>query len=160
MNVDVIGCKKGKVTDIECINCNACVNACPEKGALSTGFGKKAFVHPLIATILAIAIFFVPIAITSVTGSMQLLPNKYANTESATIHEEEGESTNTINGISSGDIKGSMTLKEVSEKLNMSINDLYEKLGLKSDFPATSPIKSAALSLGKEFSVLKEELFR
>ena len=160
MNVDVMGAKKGKVTDIECINCNSCVNACPKKGALSVGYGKKAQVHPLRATILAVAIFFIPIAIGRATGALQLLPNKYENTENVSTHEEGEETSYTLNGVSSEDIKGSMTIKEVAEILNMPLEELYEKLSLDRGFPENSPMKSAALSLGKEFSVMKAELFK
>lgn len=159
MNVDVMGAKNGKVTDIECINCNVCVNACPKKGALAAGFGKKARVHPLIATILAVAIFFIPIAIGRATGVMQMLPNKFENTENVSPHEEGEETSYTFNGVSSEDIKGFMTVKEVAEILGMPLEALYEKLGLDKSFPEQSPMKSAALSLGKEFSELKAALF-
>ena len=72
----------------------------------------------------------------------------------------EGEETSyTLNGVSSEDIKGTMTVKEVSEKLGMPLDELYEKIGLDKNFPENSPMKSAALSLGKEFSELKAELF-
>ena len=78
MNVEVMNCKNGRVTDIECINCNECVNACPVKSAASAGYSRKKVLSPIIATLLALSLFFVPIIIASATGSMQLLPNKYA----------------------------------------------------------------------------------
>ena len=77
MNVDVMTAKNGRVTRMECINCNECVAVCPVQGAIHTGFSKKAKIHPILATLLALALFFVPMGIAAAMGNMQLLPNKY-----------------------------------------------------------------------------------
>ena len=91
MNVEVMDSKNGKVTDMECINCNECVNACPLKGTLSAGYSRKKALHPVIATLLALILFFAPIIVASATGSMQLLPNKFSNTRGGGEHEESVE---------------------------------------------------------------------
>jgi polyferredoxin len=158
MNVDVMHCKKDKVTDMECINCNECVNVCPKNGALYTGYSRKRILNPIVATLLALAIFFIPVLISKATDTMQLLPNKYENTGEK--HEEdEGDASIAINGYSSADIKGSMTMQEISELLKMPITELYAKLGLPDSFSQNSTIKTAALSQGVEFSVFKQALF-
>jgi polyferredoxin len=91
MNVEIMDCKKDKITDLECINCNECVNACPSSGALHTGFSRKKALSPIIATLLALALFFTPIIIASITGNMQLLPNKYTNAQTEETHQESGD---------------------------------------------------------------------
>jgi len=153
-------CKNDKVTDLECINCNECVNACPSKGAIFTGYSRKMALTPLLATLLALALFFTPIIIASATGSMQLLPNKYTNAQTEQEHEEaEEESSNTINGYSASDINGSKTMLEISDMLNIPLEELYSKLGLPDNYPQNNTIKTAALSQGIEFSVFKNKLF-
>ena len=92
MNVDVMNAKNGHVTSMECINCNECVHACPVQGAIHTGFSKKARIHPILATVLALVLFFAPMGIAAATGNMQLLPNKYEGlTWSTPVESEEGD---------------------------------------------------------------------
>jgi ferredoxin len=169
MNVKVMECKKGKVSDIECINCNECVNACPVKGAISTGFSKKAILHPIIATIVTAALFFVPILVAKGFGYYQVLPNKLTQNEQGTgtglgngenTGDACGEVSGTINGISSSEIKGYMTMNDVSKILAIQPNALLIKLGLPTDFPMEYEMKSAADYLDIEMSDLKNKLFK
>ena len=155
MNVDVMHSKNGKVTDIECINCNECVHACPKKGALSTGFGRKAALRPILATILTLAVFFTPLIIASANGSMQLLSNKYYKQDTAYEAAAEGAATG---GISPDDISGSMTIEEISRTFDIPLDTLYAALELPNDFPAGTTIKSAAASLGASPGTLKHAI--
>ena len=176
MNVEIMNAQKEKITDMECINCNDCVNVCPSRGALQAGFGRKKALHPILATVLALALFFVPMGVAYATGSMQLLPNRYLNiTEDSHIGEESGENGEAgnesviaeggeedyteINGYAPSDIRGSMTLQAVSDALQMPLEEMYVKLGLPEDYPATNTIKTAALSAGMDFSEFKHLLF-
>ncbi len=187
MNVDIMDAKKEKITDMECINCNECVTVCPSRGALHTGFGKRRILHPVLATLLALALFFVPIGVATAAGAMQLLPNRFLNYEAEDVHIETGdesehiesdgvsgqleagdeevheeggeESYTEINGYAPSDIKGSMTMQEVSDALQVPLSELYHKLELPEDYPAGNTIKTAALSKGMEFSVFKHALF-
>ena len=170
MNVEVMNAKKEKITDLECINCNECVNVCPSRGALYTGFGKKKILRPILATVLALALFFAPIVVATAAGAMQLLPNRFLSNTTEDAHLEtsneeelpdEGEEAEytAINGYSPSDLKGSMTMQEVSEALQMPLNEVYLKLGLPEDYPADNTIKEAALSKGVEFSEFKHALF-
>ena len=189
MNVEVMDAKGGRVTDMECINCNICVNVCPKKGALSTGFTRKKAIHPLIATILALTLFFAPIGIAAATGNMQLLANKFTNTRSTESHEEEGEencdeeeifasdtfgygegepaienedhteSYVPINGYEPGDIRGSMSLSQVADMLGMSLDEVYARLGLSDNYPSVTTIKTAAEDMGYGLGDFKHLLF-
>ncbi len=180
MNVDVMNAKNGRVTSAECINCNECVHACPVEGAIHTGYSKKAKIHPLVATLLALALFFVPMGIAAMTGNMQLLPNKYAGLPwgtSATAtegggegeegHEEESlpaaeaaeEDYESINGYAPSDLCGSYTLEQTAGLLYLSIDELYSRLGLAEDFPSSATLKDAAAQMGLGLSDFKHQLF-
>lgn len=186
MNVEVMDAKGGRVTDLECINCNMCVNACPKKGALSTGFTRKKAIHPLIATLLALTLFFAPIGIAAATGNMQLLANKFTNTrseeseesheedeisysgssddavaeiEDAADEEEHEESYVSINGYESGDIRGSMSLSQVADMLGLPLDEVYARLGLADDYPSGTTIKTAAEEMGYGLGDFKHLLF-
>lgn len=181
MNVDVMNAKNGRVTSAECINCNECVHSCPVEGAIHTGYSKKAKIHPLVATLLALALFFVPMGIAAMTGSMQLLPNKYEGlpwfsvpgvTEGKIGEGEEGhaeealpategeeEDYEAINGYASSDLRGSYTLEQTAGLLNLSLEELYSRLGLAEDFPSSATLKDAAALMGLGLSDFKHRLF-
>ena len=179
MNVDVMNAKNGRVTSAECINCNECIHACPVKGAIHTGFSKKAKIHPLIATLLALALFFVPMGIAAATGNMQLLPNKYEGQiwgtpaesseggEGEESHEEEAlpsgeletEDYVAINGYAPSDLRGSYTLEQAADLLGLSLKKVYSRLGLSPDFPSTASLKDTAAQMGMELGDFKHQLF-
>jgi polyferredoxin len=181
MNVEVMDARNGRVTSAECINCNECVHACPVEGAIHTGYSKKAKVHPLVATLLALALFFVPMGIAALSGSMQLLPNKYEGLpwfsapgvteggggEGEGGHEEEAqpatesaeEDFTAINGYAPSDLRGSYTLEQTAGLLNLSLDELYVRLGLAEDFPSSATLKDAAAQMGLGLSDFKHQLF-
>ena len=180
MNVDVMNAKNGRVTSMECINCNECVAVCPVQGAIHTGFSKKAKIHPILATLLALALFFVPMGIAALSGDMQLLPNKYEGLswgipaessegggEGEESHEEEAlpsgeaeeEDYETINGYAPSDLRGSYTLEQVAGLLNLSLDEVYSRLGLVADFPSSTSLKDAAAQMGMGLSDFKHQLF-
>lgn len=182
MNVDVMNAKNGRVTSMECINCNECVAVCPVQGAIHTGFSKKAKIHPVLATILALVLFFAPIGIAAATGNMQLLPNKYEGLswgipaessegggggEGEESHEEEAlpagetaeEDYETINGYAPSDLRGSYTLAQTADLLGLSLDELYARLGLPNDYPSALSLKDAAADMGMGLSDFKHQLF-
>ena len=181
MNVDVMDAKNGRVTSAECINCNECVHACPVQGAIQTGYSKKAKIHPLVATLLALALFFVPMGIAALTGNMQLLPNKYEGLpwfssvgitegnggEGEESHEEAAlpatesaeEDYEAINGYAPSDLRGSYTLEQTAGLLNLPLDELYARLGLPSDYPSSASLKDAAAQMGLGLSDFKHQLF-
>ena len=176
MNVEVMDAKHGRVTSLECINCNECVNACPQKGAIHTGFTKKARIHPIVATVLALLLFLVPIGVAAATGNMQLLPNKYVGLawgtpaeaeaeggggegEEAEGTEGEEESYDAINGYEPSDLRGSLTLEQTASMLNLPLTDVYTRLGLPADYPSGATLKDAAADMGMGLSDFKHQLF-
>ena len=190
MNIDVMNAKNGRVTSAECINCNECVTTCPVQGAIHTGYSKKARVHPIVATILALVLFFAPMVIATATGDMQLLPNKYAglpwgapadSTEGGGGgneggHEDElvsegsfsGASENAgeeeedyvpINGYAPSDLRGSYTLTQTADALDIPLDELYTRLGLPADYPSSASLRDAATDMGMGLSDFKHQLF-
>lgn len=182
MNVDVMNAKNGRVTSMECINCNECVAACPVQGAIHTGFSKKAKIHPILATVLALVLFFGPIGIAAATGNMQLLPNKYEGLtwgipaessegggEGEESHEseevipaaesEEEEDYEAINGYAPSDLRGSYTLAQTADLLGLSLDELYTRLGLPADYPSAMSLRDAATDMGMGLSDFKHQLF-
>ncbi|MPN27990.1 hypothetical protein SDC9_175424 [bioreactor metagenome] len=178
MNVEVMDAKNGRVTSLECINCNECVNACPVQGAIHTGFTKKARIHPIVATLLALLLFLAPIGIAAATGNMQLLPNKYVGVSWGTPAEAEGggnggggegeeaeasegeeESYDAINGYAPSDLRGSLTLEQAASMLNLPLDEVYAKLGLPADYPSGATLKDAAADMGLGLSDFKHQLF-
>ncbi len=183
MNVEVMDAKNGRVTSLECINCNECVNVCPVQGAIHTGFTKKARIHPIIATLLALILFLAPISIAAATGNMQLLPNKYVGESWGTPAEAEGggegeeaeategegeeaeategeeESYDAINGYAPSDLRGSLTLEEAASMLNLPLTDVYARLDLPADYPSGATLKDAAADMGLGLSDFKHQLF-
>lgn len=179
MNVEVMDAKNGRVTSMECINCNECVNACPVQGAIHTGFTKKARIHPIVATVLALLLFLVPIGVAAATGNMQLLPNKYEGLawgtpaeaeaegggggggegEEAEGTEGEEESYDAINGYEPSDLRGSLTLEQTASMLNLPLTDVYERLGLPANYPSGATLKDAAADIGMGLSDFKHQLF-
>jgi len=163
MNVNIMNSKSEKITDSECINCNECVNTCPKKGALNAGFSKKTVLHPILATLLVLALFFTPIIAAKSTDSFQILPNKFGS--GSGIHEngkdkglnDKGQSK--IGNVYMKDITGSMTMSEISSLLDLSIKNLYIKIGLPENYPENNTIKQAAESLGSTVSDLKNKIF-
>jgi hypothetical protein len=104
---------------------------------------------------------------------MQLLANRFVNTRSEEHEEsdehaeeagiaagtEEEESYTPINGYEPNDIRGSMTLEQIADLLGMPLDEMYARLGLASDYPANSTIKSAAESAGLGLGDFKHLLF-
>ena len=179
MNVEVMDAKNGRVTSLECINCNECVNACPVQGAIHTGFTKKARIHPIVATVLALLLFLVPIGVAAATGNMQLLPNKYEGLawgtpaeaesegggggggegEEAEGTEGEEESYDAINGYEPSDLRGSLTLEQTASMLNLPLTDVYARLGLPANYPSGATLKDGAADMGMGLSDFKHQLF-
>jgi polyferredoxin len=178
MNVEVMDVKNGRVTSLECINCNECINVCPVQGAIHTGFTKKARIHPIVATVLALLLFLVPIGVAAATGNMQLLPNKYVGVSWGTPAEAEGggnggegegeetetseseeESYDAINGYAPSDLRGSLTLEQTASMLNLPLDEVYTRLGLPADYPSGATLKDAAADMGLGLSDFKHQLF-
>lgn len=163
VNVNIMDAKKEKITDPECINCNECVNACPKEGALNAGFSKKTVLHPILATILVLSLFFTPVIAATATDTFQILPNKFER-GSKSHENEKGNCLNCndqkeLDSVHMKDIKGSMTMSEISSLLDLPLKKLYIKIGLPENYPENNTIRQAADSTGSTVSDLKNKIF-
>lgn len=108
----------------ECINCQSCVLACPKKDTLQfKTFGKN--VKPLVLIVIVVSIFFGGIAISKIAGIYEVTPAPV--TSSTTLTPEE--------------IKGYMTIEDVSVGLKMELDEVYKKLNIPTSVPKTTKLK-------------------
>lgn len=114
------------VKSAECISCYECVTSCPtKKPSLTTTIFKKAL-KPVVFAITGLVIYMGIIGIANITGHWRQLPTS-------------------INEAISGDpenIRGWMTLEDVSKEFNIELKKLYKKLDLdKETLPPDIKIK-------------------
>ena len=112
------------VKSIECINCQKCILSCPKEGALKTIFAGKN-IKPALLMSLVLLLFFGGIGLGKLSGYAQFLPEPVADGELIQVDE----------------IKGYMTLEEVSKYIGMPIEEMYEKLGIESTVPSDAKFK-------------------
>ena len=140
MNIDVA--KADKVTSIECISCQSCILSCPKKGALEYKTGKKTL-KTLTVIILVIGLFFAGVLISKTIGVYQVLPKQIT-----------GESK-----INVDEIKGYMTLNDVSIGTKIELKEVYKKLGITDTVPETTKLKDVKNFVeGFEVEAAKEKL--
>ncbi|MBP1756381.1 MAG: hypothetical protein H6Q59_2779 [Firmicutes bacterium] len=123
VNIDVE--KSLKITSAECINCNECVLVCPKKGALEIKTaGKK--IQPFALLLIVIGLFFGTIFIAQATGNYEILPSKIEEGQTITISE----------------IKGYYTIEEAAVATGMSLQEIYEKLGIPKNISKNTQMKA------------------
>lgn len=111
MDIDVA--TKDRVTTAECISCNQCVAACPQKSALEiTSFGKK--LGPLGVLTLVVGLFFGTIAIAQLTDNFDILPPPIAAGEVIPLAEA----------------KGYFTIEDTATATVLTLEEVYHKLGV------------------------------
>jgi polyferredoxin len=140
MNIDVANIDK--VTSSECISCQACVLSCPKAGALEYKTGKKTL-KTLTVIILVIGMFISGVVISKTVGVFQVLPKKI--TAESKINVEE--------------IKGYMTIKEVSIGTKIELKEVYKKLGIPESVPESTKLKEVKNFVeGFEVDAAREKL--
>ncbi|MFW2488105.1 4Fe-4S binding protein [Clostridium chromiireducens] len=102
-----------EVKSAECINCQICILSCPKNNTLEFKIRNKA-IKPIFVLIFVFVLFFGGIGITKIMGVYEITPPPI--TSGTKINPEE--------------IKGYMTLDELSIGLNMDLNEVYKKLDL------------------------------
>lgn len=122
VNIDVAHNKQ--ITSAECISCNICVLSCPKSGALEIKQGKKT-IRPIVVMVLVMAIFFGGVLISKAIGVFTVLPQPI--TAGKTISVEQ--------------IRGYMTLKEISSSMKIDIKELYTKLKIPNNVPENTKLK-------------------
>ena len=108
----------------ECINCQKCILSCPKNNTLEFKIKNKS-VKPIFILIIVFLIFFGGIGITKVTGLFEVLPPPIIS--ETKINPEE--------------IKGYMTIEEVSVGLKIDINEVYKKLEIPTSIPQNTKLK-------------------
>lgn len=122
VNIDVAKATEVKTT--ECISCNECVNICPKEGAIAVKFGKKS-ISPIVTWIIVLVLFFGSIFVTQKLGWYTNVPKPIVAGEKISIEE----------------IRGFMTLQDVSTGLQIDLKDLYTMLGIPEAVPPTTKFK-------------------
>jgi polyferredoxin len=139
-NIDVA--HLDNVTSAECLSCQSCVLSCPKNGALEYKVSGKVM-KPLTVIILTVTIFFGGLLASKSLGLLNVLPNQI--TSGTKLNAEE--------------IKGYMTLKEVSIGTGIELPDLYKRLGIPSSVPEDTKLKEIKNFVdGFEIEAAKEEL--
>jgi len=140
MNIDVA--TADSVTSTECISCQACVLSCPKSGALEYKTGKKAL-KTLTLIILVVGLFGAGVIISKTVGIFEVIP-KQITAESQ---------------INVDDIKGYMTIKDVSIGTKIELKDVYKKLGIPETVPESTKLKEVSNFVeGFEVEAAKEKL--
>ena len=139
VNIDIE--KATKVTSAECINCNECVLACPKKGALEIKTAKKV-IHPIAILAIVVGLFFGTIFIAQVTGNYQMIPSALKEGKTITISE----------------LKGYNTIEDAAIVTGLSIQEIYEKMGIPETVSKETQMKDVANFVeGFEFDAAKSK---
>jgi len=140
MNIDVA--KVDKVTSVECISCQVCVLSCPIAGALEYKTGKKTL-KTLTVIILIVGLFGVVVFTSKAVGVFEVTPKQIT-----------GESK-----INVDDIKGYMTIKDVSIGTKIELKEVYKELGIPETVPEDTKLKEVSNFVeGFEVETAKEKL--
>lgn len=111
MNIKVSELKEIKSS--ECISCQTCINACPKKDTLQYKVANKT-VKPIFVIVSVVVLFLLIIGSAKIFGLYRVTPKPVSS--ETTIEAE--------------DLKGYMTIEEVSNALNISLDEVYQKLDL------------------------------
>lgn len=140
MNIEVANLDK--VNSKECISCQSCVLSCPKKGALEYKIGKNTL-KTLTVIILVVGLFGSGVFISKTVGIFKVLPKQI--TAGTKINAEE--------------IKGYMTIKEVSVGTKIELKEVYKKLGIPDSVSKDTKLKDVKKFVeGFEVDTAKEKL--
>lgn len=124
------------VSSSECISCGDCISSCPVNNTLETK-GGKFNLSPIKTSIIVVAVLAIVIGTNIATETFK---TSLSNVE--TLSE---------NGVLNPDnIKGYMTLNDVSKDFNIPIATILEKCKLPSDTDLNKPIKDLKTDLSEK----------
>jgi len=130
------------VTSAECFNCQTCVLNCPAAGALEMKAGKKR-VKPLLAIVLTLALFFLPVFVTQSLGIYKMTPEKIRSGQTVGLAE----------------VRGYMTIQEAAEATKMDLKAFYVKFQIPAAVPADTKMKEiGGKAPGYDFHKVKDAL--
>lgn len=113
-----------EIKSAECINCQRCILSCPKNNALEFKI-KNRSVKPIFVLVFVLLLFFGGIGISKLIGIYQTTPARITSETKITPEE----------------IKGYMTLKEVSTVLKIDLNEVYKRLNLPTSIPEDTKLK-------------------
>jgi NapH/MauN family ferredoxin-type protein len=116
------------VKDVECIDCMQCVDVCPKKSLSINIFGKK--ISKPFFVIALLGLFFGIISLSMATGVWQSVP-------SIDLKDTNGQ-------VNADNIKGWMTLGNVSESVGIPIQVLCKDFNLPMTIDPNIPLKEIA----------------
>ena len=118
------------IQDSECNHCMDCVVDCPRPNVLSVRGAKWRFSHPVYASVLVAGLFAV-IGTSNLAGKWQTKPSMLSFTGPAGKVDPEN-------------IRGWMTLQEISAGYSVPLERLYQESGLPFQVPATARLNTIA----------------
>lgn len=113
-----------EIKSAECINCQSCILSCPKNNTLEFKVKDKA-VKPIYIFVIVFLIFFGGIGVARITGNFEI-----------TAKPITGESK-----INLDEIKGYMTLEDLSKGLGMDLREVYKKLDLPASISKETKLK-------------------
>lgn len=113
-----------EIKSSECINCQSCILSCPQNGTLSFKIKNKS-IRPKFVLLFVFLLFFGGIGTTKIIGVFE-----------ATLPAITSESK-----ITAEEIKGYMTLEDLSNGFKIELNEVYEKLNLPTSIPKETKLK-------------------
>ncbi len=123
-----------------CINCQTCVLVCPARGALELKSGKRT-IKPVVAILLVLALFFVPIFVTDSLGLYK-------------VRSEKVKAGQTINV---SDVRGYMTIREAAEATKIELNEFYRIFKIPRDIDGETKMKEIGGKVpGYDFHKIKD----
>lgn len=113
-----------EIRSAECIDCQSCILSCPKNNTLEFKVKNKS-IKPVFISLFVFVIFFGGIGITKLMGIYELTPPPITSETKMTPEE----------------IKGYMTIEEVSVGLKIDVNEVYKKLDIPIDIPKNTKLK-------------------
>ena len=113
-----------EIKSAECIDCQSCILSCPKNNTLEFKVKNKS-IKPVFVAVFVFVIFFGGIGITKLMGIYEVTPPPITS-ETKMAPEE---------------IKGYMTIEEVSVGLKIDINEVYKKLEIPTSIPKETKLK-------------------
>ena len=113
-----------EIKSAECINCQKCILSCPKNNTLEFKIKNKS-VKPAFVFISVFVLFFGGIGITKFIGIYEVTPAPITSETKLTPEE----------------IKGYMTLEELSNGLKIDLDEVYKKLELPTSIPKETKLK-------------------
>jgi len=123
------------IRSAECNQCMDCVVDCPRPGVLSVRGPRLRFSHPVYASGLVVGLF-VLVGAGQLAGKWQTKPAAVSITDASGKPQPEN-------------IRGWMTLEEISKGYGMPLDELYRRAGIPAQVPASARINT----IGREHRV-------